>query len=77
MTTQNHGYVVTGDSVAPEIAQVRFVNVNDGTIEGLQYKRKRTFSVQFHPEGCGGPRDTSFLFDEFVKLMGEYKSAER
>lgn len=76
ITTQNHGYVVTSESVDPEIAQTRFVNMNDGTNEGLQYKRKWTFSVQFHPEGCGGPRDTAFLFDEFVKLMGEYRRAK-
>jgi carbamoyl-phosphate synthase small subunit len=77
ITTQNHGYTVKDDSIDLEMAQVRFINMNDGTIEGLQYKRKGTFTVQFHPEGCGGPRDTAFLFDEFVKLMGEYKSAER
>lgn len=77
ITTQNHGYAVRSDSVDPKIAQVRFVNMNDGTNEGLQYSRKATYSVQFHPEGCGGPRDTAFLFDEFVKLMGEYRSAER
>lgn len=77
ITTQNHGYTVKNESVDPEIAQVRFINMNDGTIEGLQYRRRGTFTVQFHPEGCGGPRDTAFLFDEFVKLMGDYKSAER
>jgi Carbamoylphosphate synthase small subunit len=51
--------------------------MNDGTNEGLLYKNANAFSVQFHPEGCGGPHDTAFLFDEFVKRMGDYKRAER
>ena len=48
-----------------------FVNVNDGTNEGIRYKNEPIFSVQFHPEACGGPLDSGFLFDDFVKLMKE------
>ena len=60
ITSQNHGYeVIANDS--------SFVNVNDKTCEGLDYGV--SFSVQFHPEACGGPLDTGFLFDEFVKRM--------
>lgn len=68
ITSQNHGYAVVNDSL-PENAKVSFVNANDGTCEGVKYLDEPTFSVQFHPEACGGPLDTSFLFDEFMDLM--------
>lgn len=71
LSSQNHGYVVDGDSVDPEVAEIRFFNANDGSVEGLTYKGKKIFTVQFHPEACAGPTDTEFLFDEFVKLMEE------
>jgi len=61
ITSQNHGYAVVADNGS-------FVNVNDGTCEGLDYGK--SFSVQFHPEACGGPLDTSFLFDRFIERMG-------
>ncbi|MCL2231511.1 MAG: carbamoyl phosphate synthase small subunit, partial [Treponema sp.] len=60
ITSQNHGYEVIADDSS-------FVNVNDKTCEGLDYGV--SFSVQFHPEACGGPLDTGFLFDEFMKRM--------
>ncbi|MGI6107158.1 MAG: carbamoyl phosphate synthase small subunit [Lachnospiraceae bacterium] len=69
ITSQNHGYVVLADSVNPEIAEISHVNVNDGTVEGLRYKNKKIFTVQFHPEACPGPRDTEYLFDRFMDLM--------
>lgn len=69
LSSQNHGYVVVEDTIDPEIAQVRFINANDKTIEGLRYKNKKIFTVQFHPEACAGPQDSEFLFDEFVKMM--------
>lgn len=68
ITSQNHGYAVVNDSL-PKNAKVSFVNANDGTCEGVKYLDEPTFSVQFHPEACGGPLDTSFLFDEFMDLM--------
>jgi len=65
ITSQNHGYsVIASDS--------SFVNVNDGTCEGLDYGV--SFSVQFHPEACGGPLDTAFLFDRFVERMNVYSA---
>lgn len=67
ITSQNHGYAVDGDSV--KVGKVRFVNANDGTCEGIDYPDLRAFTVQFHPEACTGPKDTSFLFDQFVDLM--------
>ena len=54
----------------PANAVLRFVNGNDGTCEGLDYKDMPAFSVQFHPEACGGPLDTLFLFDRFIEMMG-------
>ena len=71
ITSQNHGYVVDGDSVDPAVAQVSHVNVNDGTVEGLKYRRKNCFTVQFHPEASPGPEDTEYLFDRFTASMAE------
>lgn len=72
ITSQNHGYAVVGDSL-PEDAVVSFVNGNDNTCEGVNYTNMPAFSVQFHPEACGGPQDTSFLFDRFVDMMKSNK----
>ena len=75
VTSQNHGYTVLSDSIDPEIAEEWFVHVNDQTCEGIRYKGSPAISVQFHPEGCGGPRDTRFLFRQFIRLMEEKKNA--
>jgi carbamoyl-phosphate synthase small subunit len=69
VTSQNHGYAVNIDSIDKSIGEVSFVNANDKTCEGVNYKKYFAFSVQFHPEACGGPRDTGFLFDRFIDLM--------
>lgn len=69
ITSQNHGYAVDSDSVNAEVATIRFVNSNDGTCEGIDYVNEPTFSVQFHPEACGGPKDTDYLFDRFFEMM--------
>ncbi len=70
ITSQNHGYAVVSESL-PEGAVLRFVNANDGTCEGVDYPKYNAFSVQFHPEACAGPRDTSVLFDRFVEMMAK------
>ena len=70
ISSQNHGYEVVGESIDENTAKEIFVNVNDGTNEGIRYLNENAFSVQFHPEACGGPKDTEFLFDEFMKMMG-------
>lgn len=67
ITSQNHGYAVDADSLSA--GTVRYINANDGTCEGIDYPELRAFTVQFHPEACSGPRDTSFLFDRFVDMM--------
>ncbi|MDY3906534.1 MAG: carbamoyl phosphate synthase small subunit [Lawsonibacter sp.] len=70
ITSQNHGYMVLSDSVDPAVAEVSHVNVNDGTCEGLRYKRPNCFTTQFHPEANAGPKDTEYLFNRFVASMG-------
>lgn len=71
ISSQNHGYAVKNEAL-PAGAVLSFVNTNDGTCEGLAYTNVPAFSVQFHPEACSGPLDTSFLFDEFVKLINDH-----
>ena len=61
ITSQNHGYAVTTGDSLPKNAVVSFLNLNDGTCEGIDYTGLPAFSVQFHPEACGGPLDTRFL----------------
>ncbi len=75
ITSQNHGYAVKADSVAADVATVRYINANDNTVEGLDYIGVPAFSVQFHPEACGGPKDTEYLFGRFIKLMEEARNA--
>ena len=69
ISSQNHGYAVDTDSLDPNIAVPAFINVNDGTNEGLKYTGKNIFTVQYHPEACPGPQDSSYLFDRFLKMM--------
>ena len=69
ISSQNHGYAVDINTVKLEIAVPAFVNVNDGTNEGLKYTGKNIFTVQYHPEACPGPQDSGYLFDRFLKMM--------
>lgn len=70
ISSQNHGYVVDTKNLDPSVAVPAFVNVNDGTNEGLKYTGKPVFTVQFHPEACPGPKDSGYLFDKFLAMMG-------
>lgn len=69
ISTQNHGYMVKEATIDRDIAEVSFINVNDGTVEGVHYLGKNVQTVQFHPEACAGPLDTNYLFDEFMNMM--------
>jgi carbamoyl-phosphate synthase small subunit len=69
VTSQNHGYAVK-DSSLPADWEPWFVNINDGTNEGIRCRAKPFFSVQFHPEASPGPEDAAFLFDDFLRLAG-------
>jgi carbamoyl-phosphate synthase small subunit len=75
ISSQNHGYVVDTDRLDPKVAVPAFVNVNDGTNEGLSYTGKKIFTVQYHPEACPGPQDSRYLFDRFIQLMQSSKNA--
>ena len=68
ITSQNHGYAVDNTTLTEDWEPL-FINMNDGSNEGIRHKRNPWFSAQFHPEAASGPTDTEFLFDEFVKLM--------
>lgn len=64
ITSQNHGYYV---ATLPENMEITHVSMNDGTVEGMKHKELPIFSVQFHPEACPGPKDSEYIFDEFMK----------
>lgn len=69
ISSQNHGYAVDANSLDASVAKEAFINVNDGTNEGLSYIGKNIFTVQFHPEACPGPQDSGYLFDRFMDMM--------
>lgn len=75
ITSQNHGYAVQCDNL-PSFAKLAFYNSNDKTCEGITYTDIPAFSVQFHPEACGGPHDTNFLFDKFIQNILSNKEAK-
>jgi carbamoyl-phosphate synthase small subunit len=72
ITSQNHGFAVDNKCLTPGWEE-NFVNLNDGTSEGIRHISKPFFSTQFHPEASSGPTDTAFLFDEFLTLVKQWK----
>jgi len=68
ITSQNHGYAVDNNTLGADWEPL-FINMNDGSNEGIRHKTNPWFSAQFHPEAASGPTDTEFLFDEFVNLL--------
>ena len=72
ITSQNHGYAVDAATL-PADWEPLFVNMNDGSNEGIRHKTNPWFSAQFHPEACSGPTDTEWMFDEFVKTLNGQK----
>ena len=73
ITSQNHGYAVVGDTLPANVGAVSHINANDKTCEGVAYTKWNCFTVQFHPEASGGPKDTEYLFDRFVERMKQAK----
>jgi carbamoyl-phosphate synthase small subunit len=71
ISSHNHGYAVDATSL-PAIAKLTHVNLNDQCCEGISVPEKRAFSVQYHPESSPGPHDSSYLFDEFVRMMEKH-----
>ena len=71
ITSQNHGFALSADSIPKDIAEITFLNLNDKTVAGLKIKNKPIFSVQYHPEASPGPHDSDYLFKNFVSLMLE------
>ncbi len=70
ITSQNHGFGVKAEDVAKvKEVEVSHLNLNDNTVEGLRYKNKNVFCVQYHPEACAGPFDSRYLFDEFISII--------
>ena len=69
ITSQNHGYAVDDSTLSADWEPL-FVNMNDGSNEGIRHKTNPWFSAQFHPEACSGPTDTEWMFDEFIRSLG-------
>lgn len=76
ITSQNHGYAVTEESMKNKNTKITHTNLNDGTVEGFECNDLPLFTVQFHPEASPGPMDTSFLFDKFMKMI-EVENAKK
>jgi carbamoyl-phosphate synthase small subunit len=73
VTSQNHGYAVDATAL-PADWLPWFVNLNDGTNEGIRHRDRPFRSVQFHPEAAAGPHDTAYLFDDFFRIVGETRT---
>ena len=71
ITSQNHSYAVDVESLKGTGLEVTHINILDNTVEGMECIRDRVFSVQYHPESAPGPQDSSYLFDEFLRLIDE------
>ena len=70
ITSQNHGYAVDNNTLGTDWEPL-FVNMNDGSNEGIRHRRNPWFSAQFHPEAASGPTDTEYLFDQFVSMLNK------
>ena len=75
ITSHNHGFAVDPDSLNPSDIDLTHINLNDDTVEGFRHRREPAFCVQYHPEAALGPHDSHYLFDDFVKMMDEFKGS--
>ncbi|MGA7614335.1 MAG: glutamine-hydrolyzing carbamoyl-phosphate synthase small subunit [Thermoanaerobaculia bacterium] len=73
ITSQNHGFSVDPDSLPDSEVELTHVNLNDGTLEGFRHRNHPLFAVQYHPEAAPGPHDSFHLFDDFMKMIAEWK----
>ncbi|OEF97813.1 glutamine-hydrolyzing carbamoyl-phosphate synthase small subunit [Desulfuribacillus alkaliarsenatis] len=73
ITSQNHGYIVEPESLKGTDMEVTHINVNDGTVEGIEHNSLPIFSVQYHPEACPGPKDSLYFFGEFINMINTHK----
>lgn len=73
ITSQNHGYSVTEESIAGTQLMITHINNNDHTIEGLKHKQAPAFTVQYHPEATPGPTESSYIFDGFLEMIEQFK----
>jgi carbamoyl-phosphate synthase small subunit len=75
ITSQNHGFALTADSIPEADIEITHLNLNDRTVAGLRHKTLPMFSVQYHPEASPGPHDADYLFAQFVQTMREQKQS--
>jgi carbamoyl-phosphate synthase small subunit len=73
ITAQNHGFAVDPDSMDPQQVDLTHINLNDKTLEGMRHRNLPAFSVQYHPEASPGPHDSHYLFDDFIRLMSDWR----
>jgi carbamoyl-phosphate synthase small subunit len=74
ITSQNHGFIVDADSLPGNDVEVTHINLNDRTLEGFRHKTLPAFSVQYHPESAPGPRDSRYLFENFIREMKQFNA---
>jgi carbamoyl-phosphate synthase small subunit len=74
ITSQNHGFAITADSLDDAQVEITHLNLNDRTVAGIRHKTLPLFSVQYHPEASPGPHDADYLFEQFVTTMRQQRS---
>jgi carbamoyl-phosphate synthase small subunit len=76
ITSQNHGFCLDPDTLAPEV-EITHLNLNDRTVAGMRHRSLPVFSVQYHPEASPGPHDADYMFEQFVKAMRDARNAAK